>query len=91
MLAGGPQAVAAEAAAGQAVRKVSYGPVTLPGVSALQLSWWFDHIADNDGAFFKPLSENSKSIYWEQSLQQAEGHIGAVYVASRRVGGMEQN
>jgi hypothetical protein len=77
----------ANASEAEQARVVEFGPVTIDGISAIQMSWWFDHIADENGAFFNPLSPKNKSIYWEQSLAQARGHTGAVYVAERALDG----
>jgi len=90
LLSGGAWAAAPGEGANDPVRKVSYGPVAIPGISALQVSWWFDHIADKDGAFFKPLSEHNQSIHWAQSLQDSRGHNGAIYVAARSVAGVNR-
>lgn len=61
--------------------------ITLNGVNAMQVNWWFNHIADNSGVYFTPLSSANISIKWDVSLQQAHGLIGSLFTSKQMVNG----
>jgi len=61
--------------------------ITISGVNAVQLAWWFQHIADKNGAYWKSLSPKNESIYWVVSLQDAAGHIGTLWESDQTVPG----
>jgi len=61
--------------------------ITISGVNAVQLAWWFQHIADRNGAYWKPLSAKNESIYWVVSLQDAAGHIGTLWESDQALPG----
>lgn len=67
-------------------KKVTYN-IKLEGVNATMVTWWFNHIADKGGTYWKPLSKKNKSIKWAVSLQQAKGLIGSVYTSEQEVAG----
>ena len=48
----------------------------LKGVNSLQLGWWFQHIADGDGTYWKSLSPRNQSIRWVVSREEATNHVG---------------
>lgn len=75
------------AAQGMGTAKQIRKHTAIQGVNAVQLNWWFNHIADRDGAYWRSLSPNNTSIRWDVSLQQAQGLIGSVFVSEQAVGG----
>ena len=52
--------------------------IALKGVNSLQLSWWFQHIADGNGSYWKPLSPRNQSIRWVVSMEEATNQVGTL-------------
>lgn len=53
----------------------------IDGVSAIQLAWWFQHIADDQGKYWKPLAPGvNRSIDWDLNPRDdAHQLIGSVF------------
>jgi len=61
--------------------------IAIKGVNAVQLAWWFQHLADKNGAYWKALSPANESIGWVVSLDEAANHIGTLWESSQIVPG----
>jgi hypothetical protein len=53
--------------------------IAIKGVSSIQLAWWFQHIADGNDSYWKPLSPCNQSIRWVVSMEEAANHIGTLW------------
>ncbi len=53
--------------------------IKLMGINAVQLAWWFQHLADKDGIYWKALSPKNETITWMVSMYDAAGHIGTLW------------
>jgi hypothetical protein len=53
--------------------------IRIIGINAIQLCWWFQHIADNGGIYWNTLSPNNSSIHWVVSPELAAGHVGTLW------------
>ena len=73
--------------------RVSHAPqqvridLKLNGISALQLAWWFQHLADADGVYWKELLPSvNEDIGWiVNPREDAHQLIGAMYRSRQRV------
>jgi hypothetical protein len=61
--------------------------ISITGVNAVQLAWWFQHIADKNGAYWKALSPSNETIHWIVSQEDAAGHIGTLWESDQLVPG----
>jgi hypothetical protein len=60
----------------------------IDGISAVQLTWWFQHIGDNNGSYWKPLSDDNKTIYWVVNPREdAHQVIGSLFESDQTVPG----
>lgn len=63
--------------------------VQLDGISAVQLAWWFQHIADKNGIYWKQLApEANKRIRWVVTpTDDAHQIIGSLYEFDQMISG----
>ena len=61
--------------------------IRLKGVNSVMLAWWFQHIADNEGIYWKSLSSENESIKWIISLEEATTHVGTLWESDQAVRG----
>lgn len=91
----GPQAGLSSAPAGSGERSPARAAeqtrftIHLDGVTAVQLAWWFKHLADEGDNYWKPLapSQNSGIEWLVNPREDAHQLIGAVYQADQAVAG----
>ncbi|MBP1609997.1 MAG: hypothetical protein H6Q04_2232 [Acidobacteria bacterium] len=60
--------------------------ISINGISAVQLTWWLQHLADKDGIYWKPLSNANKTIYWVVNPREDAHHtIGSLFESDQTV------
>ena len=61
--------------------------ICLKGLNSVMLTWWFQHIADGKGKYWKSLSPDNKTINWVVSLEEATTHVGTLWESEQTVTG----